>query len=138
MNGPMASLDLTVIRMRRSTPFDAPTLPVTLASATQTRLDELPFGVLALAAGGKVASYNAFAQRLWGLGREVVGRDFFAEVAPCTNNLMIRERFVAAWRGGPALDEELRFTFSYPMRYTRVALRLLTRGARGWLAVKTT
>jgi photoactive yellow protein len=135
----MMSVALPLIRLRPRAliAFDAPTLPATLSGASQASLDDLPFGVVALVGGGKVAGYNAFARRLWGLGREVVGRDFFAEVAPCTNNLMIRERFSSAWKGGPELDDELRFTFSYPMRYTRVVLRILTRGARGWLVAKT-
>jgi photoactive yellow protein len=119
------------------TTFDAQDLLGTVAGASPASLDALLFGVVGLAADGKVLSYNVTAQRLSGLaGGDVVGRDFFVEVAPCTDNLMIRERFRSAWQRAVELDEEIRFAFSYPMNYARVALRLLARGRRGWLAFR--
>lgn len=116
--------------------FDAPDLAAALAAASPEGLDALPFGVVALEPGGRVAAYNAAEQRLAGLrAGDVIGRDFFTEVAPCTNNFMVRERFVEAWAAGADLDERVPYTFSFRMRPTRVTLRLLVRGARGWLVV---
>lgn len=117
--------------------FGATDLIDHLTSASPASLDDLPFGVVAMARGGEVTAYNAFEQRLSGLqASRILGRDFFTEIAPCTNNYMVRERFVDAWETGADLDVEIPYTFSFRMRPTRVVLRLLVRGARGFLVVK--
>ena len=119
------------------TSFDADDLPDALDGAPPAALDDLPFGVIGLDAGGRVVAYNAFEQRLAGLDpADVLGRDFFVDVAPCTNNFMVRERFFEAWEADAALDERLRYTFTYRMKPTRVVLRLLVRGERGWVVVQ--
>jgi photoactive yellow protein len=56
-----------------------------VASATLERLDALPFGLIRLARDGTIRAYNAAEEQLSGRRRaDVVGRNFFREVAPCT------------------------------------------------------
>jgi len=117
------------------TPLTAPDLLDILAGATPARLDELLFGVIGFGSDGRVMACNVSAQRLSGIaGGDALGADLFTQIAPCADNLMVRERFRRAWERGVELDVELRFAFSYPMKYLRVVLRLLSRGQRGWLA----
>jgi photoactive yellow protein len=118
--------------------FDDPDLLDTLAALSPAALDHLPFGVIGLRSSGEVVAYNTYEQRYAGLeAAEVLGRNFFIEIAPCTNNAMVRGRFSSAWRAGIALDEQLLYTFAFRMRPRKVMLRLLARGARGWLLVQT-
>ncbi|HEX8430267.1 MAG TPA: PAS domain-containing protein, partial [Longimicrobium sp.] len=49
-------------------------------------LDALPWGTVVLDADGRVVEYNAAEERLAGVSRrDVLGRHFFTEVAPCTS-----------------------------------------------------
>ena len=95
-----------------------------LSSATALQLDELPFGVVALALDGTVEAYNTFEARLAGLtpGR-VIGRNFFTNVAPCTNNFMVAQRFQTE----SDLDVIIDYVFTLRMTPKKVRLRLLKR-----------
>jgi photoactive yellow protein len=53
----------------------------------------------------------------------VVGKNFFVQVAPCTNNAMVAERY----RTDDALDETINYVFTYRMVPTPVTLRLAKR-----------
>jgi photoactive yellow protein len=55
-------------------------------SMSQEELDALPHGAIQLDTEGTILQYNAFEQRLAGLSEEqVVGKNFFKQVAPCTD-----------------------------------------------------
>ena len=57
-------------------------------------LDQLPFGVICLAADGLILRYNLAEARLARLDpTTVVGRNFFTDVAPCTNTDEFYGRF---------------------------------------------
>ena len=52
----------------------------------QEELDALPWGVIRLDAKNRVIAYNAFEAKLAHRRRkDVLGRDFFRDVAPCMN-----------------------------------------------------
>ena len=107
-----------------------------LNRATPDQLDQASFGVVGLQRGGRVTVYNRFEEQLAGLSRDdVLGKDFFVDIAPCTNNFMVRERFIGAWDGDGVLDEQVPYTFSYRMKATKVRLRLLVRDSSAWLLV---
>ncbi len=92
-----------------------------LTVATPEQLDALPFGVVRMDLHGIVDGYNRFESDLSGLSAErVVGKPFFEQVAPCTNNYMVAERFAE-----DSLDEQLDYVFTYRMKPTKVRLRLL-------------
>lgn len=117
--------------------FDRPDMPSLLTSVAADERERAAFGIIGIKKGGEVTSYNAFEQRLAGLSAEsVLGRDFFIEVAPCTNNFLVRERFVAAWESGETLDAVIPYTFSYRMKSTKVILRMIVQGEHSWLLVK--
>jgi photoactive yellow protein len=101
-------------------------------------LDLLPFGVIKLDGRGRVVLYSAGESRFSGRpAAAVVGRDFFRDVAPCTNQPAFRGRFLEGVRRG-ALDERFRFTFGFEPAPVRVEVRL--RAAREpdryWVAVR--
>lgn len=51
-----------------------------------TDIDDLGFGAIKLDRAGKILAYNAYESKLTGVKPEnAVGRNFFTEVAPCTN-----------------------------------------------------
>ena len=58
----------------------------TVNSISEAELDSLPYGVIQLDAEGAVLRYNASEESLSGLARQkVVGKNFFKQVAPCTD-----------------------------------------------------
>jgi photoactive yellow protein len=87
-------------------------------------LDELPFGVIRLDAEGRISRYSAMESEISGRERDdVLGKDFFREIAPCTN---VRE-FAGAFREGVAnrdLNRVFPYLFDFGMRPTRVWVRM--------------
>jgi photoactive yellow protein len=106
-----------------------------LESASADRIDDLGFGLIVMDRDGRVTGYNQAESQLSGLPvDEVVGRNFFVEVGPCTNNYLIAQRF----HNSEELDEQLDYVFTYRMSPTPVRLRLLARrgSSRQYLAVR--
>jgi photoactive yellow protein len=98
-----------------------------LDAADDAALDGLTFGVVAMSEDGTVTGYNMEESRLSGLAREnVVGRNFFSSVAPCTNNFLVAHRF----KTEPVLDVVIDYVFTAYIRPTAVRLRLLKQPAR--------
>ncbi len=90
-------------------------------------LDALDFGVIGFDTDTLVRRYNAYeSQHSRLLPDHVLGRPFFTEVAQCTNNYRVAQRFEDALAEGSPLDETLEYTFSWRMRPTNVRLRLLS------------
>lgn len=79
---------------------------------TPEELDELPFGLLRLDADGEIEYVNRpETQRVGREPEDFVGRNFFEDVAPCTN---VRE-FAGTFRAGArAGDLKTVFEFTYP------------------------
>jgi len=111
-----------------------------LESGPADRIDDLDFGLIVMDRDGGVTGYNQAESKLAGLPvDEVVGRNFFVEVGPCTNNYLIAQRFHDARDAGQDdLDEQLDYVFTYRMSPTPVRLRLMARAgsARQYLAVR--
>ena len=109
--------------------FDSPGLFEWLGSATATDLDLLSFGVTGMALDGTVKAYNAMESKLAGLQPDrVIGRNFFTNVAPCTNNFMVAHRF----QSEPDLDCIIEYVLTLRMRPQKVSMRLM----RGKVATK--
>jgi photoactive yellow protein len=102
--------------------FAAPDALEVLERCTALELDELDFGVVAMAADGTVLAYNRregeMAHRT---PSAVIGKHFFEAVAPCTNNALIAKRFASE----TMLDATIDYTFAFRLRPIRVKLRLL-------------
>ncbi|NBF41108.1 MAG: photoactive yellow protein [Spirochaetes bacterium] len=87
-------------------------------------LDRLDFGVVRMDRAGQVLAYNTAEAELSGLAPTgVVGQDFFVQVAPCTNNYLVAQRF----RDEDELDESIDYVFTFRMLPTPVRLRMLKR-----------
>ena len=121
-------------------PFEDPGLLPALESVPAGRIDDLGFGLIVMDRDGRVTGYNQAESKLSGLPvDEVVGRNFFVEVGPCTNNYLIAQRFHDTRDAGDGdLDEQLDYVFTYRMSPTPVRLRLLAQrgSARQYLAVQ--
>ena len=91
-------------------------------SMSTQALDGLEFGVVSMRVDGEVVAYNLWESKLAGLSKErVLARNFFSQVAPCTNNYLVAERFM----NEPELDATLDYIFTLRMKPTAVRLRLL-------------
>ncbi len=107
--------------------YDAPDIAATLAAMADHELDALPFGVVEMDRQGTVLRYNATESRASGLPPDrVIGRHFFRDVAPCTDNRLVAERYAL-----DALDETLKYTFSLRMQPVPVTLRMLKPAGSG-------
>lgn len=101
--------------------FTAADIATHLAAATSDALDILDFGVVEMNQAGQVLRYNATEARYSGLApARVVGRHFFSEVAPCSNNRKVAHRFNEA-----AIDETIEYTFALKMKPVPVTLRMI-------------
>lgn len=95
---------------------------ISLATLDEIDVDDLPFGVVGLALDGVVTRYNLCESQISGLSAErVVGRRFFADVAPCMDNALVGRRLETA----DEIDETLEYMLSLRMKPTNVRLRLL-------------
>ena len=75
----------------------------------ESDLDRLPFGAIRLDRNGKILSYNRTEAELSGRRKEsVLGKNFFTEVAPCTNV----QEFAGRFREGVARGS-LHMVFPY-------------------------
>ena len=104
--------------------FTDPGLFDWLTSATVVELDTLPFGVIAMSLDGTVEAYNVAESKLAGLTPErVIGKNFFSNVAPCTNNFMVAHRFQTEAN----LDVVIDYVLTLRMTPKKVHMRLLRR-----------
>jgi photoactive yellow protein len=83
-------------------------------SISDAELDALPYGVIQVDAEGIVLRYNAYEESLSGLVRQkVVGRNFFKQIAPCTD----MQEFYGRFREGVAAQElHCTFRFHFPFK----------------------
>jgi photoactive yellow protein len=87
----------------------------TIRSVSEQELDALPYGVVQLDAHGVILRYNAFEAGLSGLSKKkVLGKNFFTQVAPCTDLKEFHGRF----REGVAAGE-LHCTFRYHFAFRK-------------------
>lgn len=92
---------------------------------SEAELDELPFGVIVLAGDGTVLAYNRAEEELAGRrSQDVIGRNFFTEVAPCTSVQAFQGQF-AAFCQGPEPSRTFQFTFRFPAGPVKVQILFL-------------
>ena len=108
-----------------------------LARMSSAELDSLEFGVVQIDDDGTILQYNRYEEDFAGRRRgDVVGRHFFTDVAPCTNNRLLYGRFKTGVAEG-RLDLTMDYTFTYKMAPRVVSLRLARDGSSqtNWLLV---
>ncbi|MFN3200760.1 MAG: photoactive yellow protein [Bradymonadia bacterium] len=95
-----------------------------LSTMTRSQADSTPHGVVKLADDGTVELYNRWESEMAGVATSTAeGKNFFTQVAPCTNNRLVFGRFKNGVSKGE-MDHEFNYTFTYKMKPTNVVLRL--------------
>ena len=123
--------------------MSAPTLGTpqifqTIDSMSQQALDALPHGVIELDAHGTILKYNSYEANLAGLSREkVLGKNFFKQVAPCTDV----QEFYGRFREGVAAGKlhcKFRYHFSFKCNPIDVTVTLFysDRNQSVWVFVQ--
>ena len=106
----------------------------------EQELDTLPFGAIRLDHDGRILSYNAAESKLTGRDKsKVIGRNFFRDVAPCTNV----QAFAGRFREGIAKKEmhvifPYRFDFEMAPRDVTVTLFYSKETDSAWVFVRET
>lgn len=108
-----------------------------IESLGPAELDELDFGVVRLDDGGKIAAYNRYESELSGLDQaSVIGKNFFYDIAPCTNNRLFLGSFQKGVEAG-TMKFLFFYTFTYRMKPTYVRVILYKKKAgENWIFVK--
>ena len=110
--------------------------PHALSYMTREQADSHPFGIVKVDDSGVVQMYNRWESEMAGVAPSAAeGRNFFTQVAPCTNNRLVYGRFKTGVQKGE-LDIEFNYTFTYKMKPTNVVVRLLRDGSSAnWVFV---
>ena len=99
-------------------------IDVLLANASNSDLDNLPFGVVKLDANAKILAYNRYQSMLSHRDPDkVLGKNFFKDVAICADTPTFADRFFAGVDGGH-LNAMFDYNLSYKMPQTKVRVHL--------------
>ncbi len=96
-----------------------------LSQLTVADIDALPFGFIGLAPDGTIRKYNRYEADLARTDpKTVLGRNFFRDVAPCTQVKEFEGRFheFAAGTGEPTMTFDFVFTFRHGVQKVRIGL----------------
>jgi len=110
-----------------------------LTALSPRELNRLPFGYIALDAAGVVLRFNAYEERLSGLNaRDVVGRHFFSDVAPCTSVQSFAGRYEQMVRDAERAAERFRYVFRFRggERLVQIFLTYLPDRREGMIVVR--
>ena len=87
-------------------------------------LDQLPHGAIQLDREGRVLQFNDYESRLANMQKDrVIGRNFFTEIAPCTNVKEFHGRFQAGVTA-KKLHEKFRYHFAFKQNPRNVLVTL--------------
>lgn len=110
----------------------------TLGKMSASEIDRLAFGAVQLDSAGRILQYNAAEGAITGRDpKAVVGKNFFTEVAPCTNTPAFKGVFDKGVRSGD-LNTMIEYTFNYQMKPTKVKVHMKKAlvGDSYWVFVK--
>lgn len=105
--------------------------PRSIDDRTDAELDALPFGVIGLDEEGTILRYNLYESRFARLDRnQVLGRNFFGEVAHCTRTDAFEGRFRAFVASGVGREvERFDFVFDFDFGAQEVLVEILRSAA---------
>lgn len=117
--------------------FESTDLASRLAVLSHAELDALPFGVVQLDAEGHVTYFSTTEAAQSGFLRDkALGRNFFADVAPCIGTPMFRERIARA-RSAGRLDVRFEHVGDFADPERAMVVRVTSdRGGGLWVALK--
>ena len=101
-------------------------------------IDKLAFGAIELDRNGTVLRYNAAEGAITGRNpAQVIGKNFFRDVAPCTSKPAFKGVFDAGVRGDN-LNTLFEYVFDYEMKPTKVKVHMkkALSGGNFWIFVK--
>ena len=110
----------------------------TLANMKDGDLNNLAFGAIQLDADGNILQYNAAEGDITGRDpKAVIGKNFFKDVAPCTDSKEFSGRFKEGVKNGD-LNSMFEYTFDYQMQPTKVKVHMkkALAGDSYWILVK--
>ena len=102
------------------------------------QLNQLAFGAVEVDASGKILKYNATEGAITGRDpKAVLGRNFFRDVAPCTNRPAFKGVFDAGVRSGN-MNTLFEYVFDNKMVATKVKVHMkrALSGQTYWIFVK--
>jgi photoactive yellow protein len=102
------------------------------------RAEFLPFGAVLLDRAGKIVKYNQAEGLIVGRNpADVIGKDFFNEIAPCAKGKRFHGEFLKFARTGQ-LNVMLDYEFDYKMKPVRVRIHMKSApdGQQCWMFVK--
>ena len=109
-----------------------------VAKLSSKDIDDLAFGAIQLDASGKILKYNAMEGAITGRDpKAAIGKNFFSEVAPCTNTPAFKGTFDKGVKAGD-LNTMFEYTFDYEMKPTKVKVHMKKAlvGDTYWVFVK--
>jgi photoactive yellow protein len=109
-----------------------------LSSIPAEQLDKLAFGAIQLDSSGKILQYNSTEGSITGRDpKAVIGKNFFTEIAPCTNTSAFRGVFDSGVKSG-TLNTMIEYVFDYNMAPTKVKIHMKNAlvGDSFWVFVK--
>ena len=109
-----------------------------LASMDNGQLDDVAFGAIQLDGNGKIIQFYAAEGDITGRDPSaVVGKNFFTDVAPCTNSKEFKGKFDEGVKNGD-LNTMFEYTFDYEMKPTKVKVHMkkALSGDSYWVFVK--
>ena len=118
--------------------FGSEDIENTLSKMDDKKINDLAFGAIQLDGSGKILQYNAAEGAITGRDpKAVIGKNFFREVAPCTNSREFKGRFEEGVAAGN-LNTMFEYTFDYEMKPTKVKVHMkkALSGDSYWVFVK--
>lgn len=99
---------------------------VSLPTLSREDFDALPYGAIRLDSENKIIAYNAAESELARRApAEVMGKDFFKQVAPCTNVAELAGWLQLARKSGETRQTRLDFVFDFPFGREHVDIAIL-------------
>lgn len=102
------------------------------------RAESLPFGAIRLDRLGKILSYNKAEGLIAGRDPDqVLGKDFFMDVAPCARGKRFHGEFLKFYKTGEA-NTMFDYEFEYKTKPTKVRIHIKSAadGETCWLFIK--
>lgn len=109
-----------------------------LSRLNPSQFNQLAFGAVEVDASGKILKYNATEGAITGRDpKAVLGRNFFRDVAPCTNRPTFKGVFDAGVQSG-TLNTIFEYVFDNQMTATKVKVHMkrALSGETFWIFVK--
>jgi photoactive yellow protein len=112
------------VLQRWSATYDIADMNNAISTMSAEEIDWLPFGVIKVDRKGTILLYNAAEGRQAGFDpAKVIGRNFFRDIAPCTNRPEFIGRFLEGVKTG-RFDVTFGYEFGFPTRPAMVTVHL--------------